>query len=109
AAVEALDGAVAVLRHPHEFGVTSAAYLPYVTILPVFAALQAHVQSIGATSRLDAQRKIRHWYWASVFTARYSGSVESTSARDFLDVKDWIEDDAKEPSVIQEFATRFRT
>jgi hypothetical protein len=71
--------------------------------------LQAHVKSIPANRQLDAQRKIRHWYWASVFNNRYSGSVESTSARDFLDMKAWIEDDSVEPGLILEFATRFKT
>src|SRR5262249_32307310 len=77
-------------------------------ILPVFAALQAHVKTIPAHCQLDAQRKIRHWYWASVFTNRYSGSVESTSARDFLDVKAWIDDDKAEPGLLLEFAQRFK-
>ncbi len=108
-AVTALELAVGMLRHPHEFGVASSNYLPYVSILPVFSALQAHVRTIEVNRRLDAQRKIRHWYWASVFTARYSGSVESTSARDFLDVKAWIDNDDAAPSLIGEFATRFRT
>jgi len=107
-AVNALDNAIKLLRHPQEFGVISSSYLPYVSILPVFSALQAHVKTISASSQLDAQRKIRHWYWASVFNNRYSGSVESTSARDFLDVKAWIEDDAAEPGLIVEFANRFK-
>jgi hypothetical protein len=52
--------------------------------------------------------EIRHWYWASVFTNRYSGSVESTAARDFLDVTAWFGDDAKEPALLGEFRNRFR-
>lgn len=107
-AVGALVGAIKLLKHPHEFGAISTNYLPYVSILPVFASIQAHVKTLQANRQLDAQRKIRHWYWASVFTNRYSGSVESTSARDFLDVKAWIDDDAVEPALIQEFKTRFR-
>lgn len=107
-AVAALDDAVKLLRHPQEFGVTSSTYLPYISILPVFSALQSYVKSVPAKRQLDAQRKIRHWYRASVFMARYSGSVESTSARDFLDVRSWIDDDSAEPAVIQELATRFR-
>jgi hypothetical protein len=47
--------------------------------------------------------------WASVFLNRYSGSVESTTSRDFLDIKTWIEDDGAEPALIQEFGTRFRS
>lgn len=107
-AVAALESAIKILRHPQEFGAISSEYLPYVSILPVFAALQSYVKTMPPENQLDAQRKIRHWYWASVFNNRYSGSVESTSARDFLDLKAWIEDDAAEPSLVLEFATRFR-
>jgi hypothetical protein len=60
-----------------------------------------------ANRQLDAQRKLRHWYWSSVFTNRYSGSVESTTSRDFLDVKAWFEDDKAAPALLEEFRTRF--
>jgi hypothetical protein len=107
-AVGALEKAIKLLRHPQEFGAISSNYLPYVSILPIFAALQAHVKTLPANRQLDAQRKIRHWYWASVFTNRYSGSVESTAARDFLDVKSWLDDDIAEPALILEFKSRFK-
>lgn len=108
AAVNALELAIKLLRHPQEFGAISSRFLPYVSILPAFAALQSHVQSIQPAQRLQAQRKVRHWYWASVFLNRYSGSVESTAARDFQDIKSWIDDDASQPSLVQEFKDRFR-
>jgi hypothetical protein len=108
-AVEALRRAIDLLRHPQEFGAISSQYLPYVSILPAFAALQVEIRAVPPSHQLDAQRKIRHWYWASVFTNRYSGSVESTSARDFLDVKDWFANDAAEPALLAEFQTRFRS
>ena len=79
------------------------------SILPAFAALQTALRALPAPRQLDAQRKLRHWYWASVFTNRYSGSVESTSARDYLDVKAWFDDDAAEPGLIAEFRARFKT
>lgn len=107
-AVNALENAIQLLRHPQEFGAISSNFLPYVSIIPAFAAIQNHVASLPGSERLDAQRKVRHWYWASVFLNRYSGSVESTSARDFLDIKAWIADDSSEPSLIQEFSSRFR-
>lgn len=107
-AVKALDEAIRLLRHPQEFGAVSSRYLPYVSILPVFAALQAHVANSPAEARFSGQRKVRHWYWASVFTKRYSGSVESTSARDYMDVRAWVADDAAEPPIIQEFTSAFR-
>lgn len=105
--VKALDEAIQLLRQPQAFGVVSAKYLPYVSILPVFAALQSYAKKLPVELRLQAQRKIRYWYWASVFDNRYSGSVESTSARDFLDMKTWFEEDESEPRLIQEFKDRF--
>ncbi len=107
-AVDALESAIKVLRHPQEYGAVSSAFLPYVSILPVFASLRAHAKSLPPQRQLDARRKLRHWYWASVFMNRYSGSVESTSARDFLDLKAWFDDDAAEPALVAEFAGRFR-
>lgn len=107
-AVDSLERAINLLRQPQEFGVVSPKYLPYASILPVFAALQTEVKSLDAGRQLEAQRKVRHWYWASVFRSRYSGAVESTSARDYLDVKNWLHDKTTDPWMIQEFNARFR-
>lgn len=108
-AVDALESAIKVLRYPQEYGAVSSNFLPYVSILPVFAALRAYSKTLPAPRQLDSHRKLRHWYWASVFLNRYSGSVESTSARDFLDLKAWFDDDTAEPALVAEFATRFRS
>ena len=108
-AVDALSRAIDRLRHPQMYGAISSHYLPYVSILPAFAASLASVEALPADRRLDANRKLQHWYWASVFMNRYSGAVESTSARDFLDLKSWFLDDGAEPSLIADFKTRFRT
>ena len=108
-AVNAMGAAIEHLRHPHEFGVTSSQYLPYISILPAFTALRVTAGQLPPNQQLDAGRKIRHWYWASVFTNRYSGSVESTAARDYLDVKDWFDNDDAQPGLIAEFKTRFRS
>ncbi len=106
--VDAMERAIEMLRHPHEFGVTSSKYLPYVSILPAFSALQEHVRHLPADQRLEGQRKVRFWYWASIFTNRYSGSVESTAARDFQDVRLWIQKPDAEPPLIQEFKSKFK-
>jgi hypothetical protein len=107
-AVDALEESIKILQHPQEYGAIRSSFLPYVSILPVFAALHSHAKTIPAARQLGANRKIRHWYWASVFINRYSGSVESTSARDFFDMKAWFDDDSAEPTLIREFAQRFR-
>lgn len=106
--VDGIEAAIKILRHPQEFGAISSNYLPYISIIPAFTALQAHIKALPPNRQLGAQRKVRHWYWASVFLNRYSGSVESTSARDFLDIKAWIADDESVPSLIEEFRTGFR-
>lgn len=107
-AVASLERSISMLRHPQEFGAISSNYLPYVSILPAFASLQEAVKVLEPSRKLDAQRKLRHWYWASVFTNRYSGSVESTAARDYLDVRAWF-DDGPEPGVIADFKRGFQS
>ena len=102
-AVDALEQAVNLLRHPQEFGAISNQYLPYASILPAFASLQAEAARLPAEQRLDAQRKIRLWYWASVFTNRYSGAVESTAAQDYRDIQAWFVDDNAKPPLVSEF------
>lgn len=106
-AVVSLEAAIDILKDPREYGAISSSYLPYVSILPVFAALQGYVNQLPVEDRLAAQSKIRQWYWASIFVNRYSGSVESTSARDFIDMKQWIDDSEAEPALIEEFKVRF--
>ena len=107
-AVNAVEAAIELLCHPQEFGAISSRFLPYDAIIPAFAALQSELGELPAPKQLDAQRKLHHWYWASVFTNRYSGSVESTTARDYLDVSAWFENEDNEPSLIGEFRERFR-
>jgi Protein of unknown function DUF262 len=59
-AVTALETTIKLLQHPQEFGAIYSNYLPYVSILLAFAALQSHVKSLPPPERLDGQRKIRH-------------------------------------------------
>ena len=106
-AVGAMRYTISRLRHPREFGAIASRYLPYVSILPALAAAHRAVEELPADRRLEASRKVRYWYWASVFTNRYSGSVESTSARDFQDLRSWFACDRAEPVLIREFRERF--
>jgi len=107
-AVAGLENAIKVLRNPRDYGAISPSFIPYPTILPVFAALRIRSQAMAEGSALDRLRKIRQWYWASVFTNRYGRSVERSAARDFLDVIAWFTDDEAEPGVIREFTARFK-
>ena len=107
-AVDVLERGIKLLRGRQDFGAISSRFLPYVSIVPAFCAAQEAARNAPAASRLAATRKVRDWYWASVFTNRYSGSVESTTARDVLSVRAWIEDDGAQPDVISELAVSFR-
>lgn len=102
-AVKALEDAIHRLQHPHEFGVSKSTYLPYFAILPIFAAALAEVNEQPAANRLAAEGRFRLWYWASIFTNRYSASSETTAARDIQDLRSWFADEAAEPALIAEF------
>jgi hypothetical protein len=107
-AVAALEKAQNLLRHPQEFGVTSPRFLPYASILSAFAAINTKIGQLPGERQLQARRKFNHWYWASIFTNRYSSAVETRSTRDFIDLLAWFDDDAAAPAVIADFRNQFR-
>ncbi len=105
--VEAIENALKILRSPHDYGVLSSAFMPYPGIIPIFSAIRKVAKAITDKGFSDVNRKIRKWYWASIFTNRYSSSAESTSAKDFRDLKKWFEDKYEVPAVISEFINSF--
>ncbi len=107
-AVGALEKAQNLLRHPQEFGVTSPRFLPYASILPAFAAINFRIAKLPGEQQLQARRKLNHWYWASIYTNRFSSAVETKSTRDFIDLQLWFGDDAAVPPVVSEFNSQFR-
>ena len=105
-AVAVLETSIERLRE--EYGVVSSRFLPYPAILPAFAGAQAEARKRPEAERMRAQRKIAHWYWASVFTQRYSSAVESTAAADYRDLGKWYRDEEDVPRVIGEFRISLR-
>ena len=104
-AVAAITTAIGRLREPQEFGAISSKFLPYQSIIPAFSALHQASRKGDPSSWLSTSRKLRQWYWASVFAQRYSGSVESTAAIDYREVCAWFEDNSAGPSAIRDFRT----
>lgn len=102
-AVTALQKAIATLSHPHEFGVSSPRYLPYDSILPVFAAALREINGLPANQRLAARSRFALWYWASIFTNQYSASSETTAARDIQALRKWYVDESAEPLAVTDF------
>jgi hypothetical protein len=97
ASVDSLKKSIKALKNPRDFGAITPAFVPYPSIIPAFTAIKSHVEKAGYKNILDVNSKIKKWYWSSIFTSNYSSSVESTSAKDFGDLKKWFDDDSEEP------------
>ena len=107
-ATEALELAMMTLRSPRDYGVIKSSFIPYPSIVPVFSAVRRYARQNGLINRIDVKKKIRKWYWSSIFTNRYSSSVESTSAADFIAMKKWFNNDEELPIAVREFEDGFR-
>ncbi len=107
-ALKALRNAIQKLKNPRDFGVINSNFLPYASIIPIFASIFHYVDSAKLINRLDVKEKIKKWYWASVFTNKYSSSVESTAAKDFQDLKKWFEDDNLQPEAVVQFFSDYK-
>lgn len=105
AAVAAITTSINRLSEAREFGAISSKFLPYRSIIPAFSAIHVASRQGDPSAWPSTSRKLRQWYWASVFAQRYSGSVESTAAIDYREVCAWFEDDTAEPSAIRDFRT----
>lgn len=107
--VAALKKAIDSLKNPRDYGAITVSFLPYPSIIPSFAAIKRFAEASESKNKIDMQTKIRKWYWASIFTNRYSSGVESTSTKDFQALKRWFEDDDAEPETISDFQARYRS
>jgi len=108
-ALDAIESSIKVIQNPRDYGAISSSYIPYPSIVPALSAIRQHVKDSPELSGADAISKIRKWYWASIFTNRYSSSAESTSRKDFLELQAWFRDDEKEPASFREFQDRFQS
>lgn len=107
--VKAIEKAIQTLQNPRDLGAIHSSLVPYPSIIPVYAAIREHSNGQFYQNKLDIKSKIKKWYWASIFTNRYSSSVESTSAKDFQDLKRWFLDDTEVPDLIEEFRNIFKS
>lgn len=107
--VTALKKAINSLKNPRDFGAIKPIFVPYPSIIPAFAAIKNFADKSDLKNKIDIQTKIRKWYWSSIFTNRYSSSVESTSSKDFQDLKKWFADDDAEPELISDFEGKYKT
>ena len=88
-ACEYLDKALTRLYNLREgFGVIHRKWIPYDPMISVMAALLKEIED--RKDRANCLKKISMWYWASVFSNAYEGSIDSRMAQDFREVKRWF-------------------
>ncbi len=84
-------------------GILAQRILPYSTLLLPLAAIMGFLKHEGGNVQFgQAWPKIEQWYWCSVFSQRYSSSVEAVAATDFEQVVNWIEG-GDEPEAVRTF------
>lgn len=102
------DTAATAYRDASKFmesqGIIAQRILPYTTLLLPLAAIMGFQKSqVGSASFGQAWPKIERWYWCSVFSQRYSSSVEASAAMDVEQVIKWIEG-GEEPEAVRTFS-----
>jgi Fe2+ transport system protein FeoA len=81
------------------FGVRNEKAVPYAPMIPVLAALLRLVED--TENKADCYKKIRKWYWSSVFTNSYSQAAETQMTTDFREMKEWFKDNQKVPKTVK--------
>lgn len=101
-AVLSLDNALKKIRSTQGYGVFDKKWFPY----PSMAAPLAALMDLSQIEKLDAvaTRAIDKWYWGSVFNERYSSAVESTTARDYRDIRNYLTGKNTESEVLNEIS-----
>jgi hypothetical protein len=105
AAIQILDRTLAKAKSagPGGLGVSKRFGFPYGSILPPLANLIHVAENDGSYPDEESLRKVRRWYWSSIFSQRYSGSSDTASFKDYNTVREWItESGADQPVAIQE-------
>jgi hypothetical protein len=75
----------------YEFGAIKSDFVPNTTLLPVLGALLWEKESRDV-SESSFNEMLARWYWSSVLSGDYSGSSDTTMAKDFRDWRQWFED-----------------
>ena len=102
-----MDKAIERLTSPGEGGMGAIRdkWIPYTTTIPVLAAL---LEAADKSNDPAKYTKINQWYWSSVFTERYAGTVESKSMQDYKEVVNWMHFDDAVPTVVNRARTDYK-
>lgn len=66
-------------------------WLPYQTMLPPLAAIVARAGSPKTAEAGARREKLGRWFWCAVFGQWYEAAANSKSAKDVVEVLDWLQ------------------
>ena len=89
------------------YGVRKTRDLPYLPTIPILTALLKMMSS--KTDKIGCNKKLDMWYWASVFSERYSSGVDAKLTADYREMIDWFDDDSKTAKSVQRFRREFQS
>lgn len=89
------------------FGIIDESHVPFMSIIPILAALKREVDS--RDNKHSCNEKIKQWYWSVVFSEAYSSAVDSQLTLDFKELKEWFSDDTKIPKSVEEARILIKT
>jgi len=98
--VTGLANSLQMLRD--DCGVIIPKWLPYNTIIIPLSAVFAYVEGIKGPDVAVVRNKIKKWFWCSVFGQAYENAPNSQAAKDFVEIKKWI-NGGEEPQTIIEY------
>lgn len=75
----------------HDFGAIKSKFIPNTTIVPVLGAILWEKENQGAPEA-EFNELLARWYWSATHSGDYSGSSDTTMAKDFRDWKQWFND-----------------
>lgn len=101
AVVQGMAETLQLLRD--DCGVIIPKWLPYNTIVIPMAATFAFAAGAKGSGVAAIRDKMKRWFWCSVFGQAYENAPNSQSAKDFVELKRWI-NGGDEPQTIQDFS-----
>ena len=106
--IKEMTESLKILNNHSDLGAINPNFFPYPTMLPIFTALNIEKNNGDYEDRNGVEKKIRQWYWSSIFTKNYSSSVESQMAKDYIAMKNWFRHDENIPEVVLEARKAYR-
>ena len=81
------------------FGVKDEGQLPFSPMIPILATLIKEIDL--RQNKIECQKRLKIWYWSSVFSNAYSGAVDSQLTSDFKDMREWFSNTERIPRTVE--------